>query len=191
MTIPVPIPTPVLARERVHTRTITLDGYARDDELFDIEGEIIDVKTYDFPNEERGVIHANEPLHHMKLRIAINSDLEIVEAAAETLAAPYAICPSATIAFDNLIGLTIGAGWRSKLRNAIGGITGCTHITELMGPVATVAIQTVYGEKARQKRLAGATAKESHNVGHLANSCLGHAEDTEAAIALAISKKQF
>lgn len=179
-----------VTRERVHTRTITLDGYARSDGLVDIEGEIKDVKTYDFPNMERGIIRADEPLHHMKVRIAINDAMEIVEAEAETLAGPYSVCPSATIAFDQMIGLTIGPGWRNKVRQAIGGITGCTHITELMGPVATVAIQTLFGEKARRKRLEGASHDEQHDVSSLANSCIGHAEDYEAALDLAQSKSR-
>lgn len=177
-----------ITRERVHTRTITLDGYARSDGLIDVEGEIMDVKTYDFPNEERGVIHANEPLHHMKVRIAVDHALLIKEAEAETIAGPYAICPSANINFDQLVGITIGPGWRNKVRQAIGGITGCTHITELMGPVATVAIQTLYGEEARQKRLQGMSNEESHDVSALTNSCIGHAEDPASALAAAAKK---
>lgn len=173
-----------VTRERVHTRTITLDGYARSDGLIDVEGEIKDVKTYDFPNRERGVIKADEALHHMKVRIAVDHDLEIIEAEAETLSGPYAICPSATIGFSNLIGLNIGPGWRNKTRQAIGGIAGCTHITELMGPVATVAIQTLYGEKARQERAAGIKTEQANDVSGLENSCIGHALDQKAALAI-------
>ena len=62
---------------------------------------------------------------------------------------PYAICPTANEVFQNLIGLQIGPGWRRKVQAAIGGRHGCTHITEL-GPVATIAYQTLYGEEARQ-----------------------------------------
>jgi hypothetical protein len=178
-----------LTRERVHTRTITLDGYARSDGLMDIEGEIKDVKTYDFPNVERGMIAANEALHHMKVKITIDDELNIIDATAETLAAPYpAICPSATIAFKNLVGLTIGSGWRRNVRQAIGGITGCTHITELMGPVATVAIQTLYGEKSRRKRQGGASVAKSHDVDNLADTCIGHARDYQAALDTALNR---
>ena len=179
-----------ITRERIHKRTITLDGYARSDGLIDVEGEIKDVKTYDFPNRERGVIKANEALHHMKVRIAVNSDLEIIEAEAETLSGPYAICPSATIGFSNLIGLKIGPGWRNKTRHAIGGIAGCTHITELMGPVATVAIQSLYGEQARQRRVAGVEDKTANDTSSLADSCIGHALDQEAGLALGYERQK-
>jgi len=178
-----------ITRERVHTRTITLDGYARSDGLIDVEGEIIDVKTYDFPNRERGLIMANEPLHHMKVRITVDENLEIKDAEAETVAAPYSICPSATFGFVNLIGQRIGPGWRNKTRAAIGGIAGCTHITELMGPVATVAIQTLYGEEARKRRAAGVDNKAANDTSSLADSCIGHALDHDAALALADERK--
>ena len=179
-----------ITREKIHTRTITLDGYARSDGLIDVEGEIKDVKTYDFPNRERGIIKAHEALHHMKVRIAVNDALEIIEAEAETISAPYAICPSATIGFSNLIGLNIGPGWRNKTRHAIGGIAGCTHITELLGPVATVAIQSLYGEQARQRRAAGIDDTKANDTSSLADSCIGHALDPEAGLALGYERQK-
>lgn len=174
---------PAAKRERVHTRQINLNGYRRDDGLIDIEGEITDVKTYAFPNRERGTIHAGEPIHHMKVRITINDDLEITAAEAETVAGPYQICPSATLVFDRLVGLRIGPGWRQRVRKTIGGVEGCTHITELMGPVATVAYQTLYGERARQEREQGVNQDREDDLNSLANSCIGHADDAESVLA--------
>ncbi len=184
-----------LGRTHLHRRVITLDGYARGDGLIEVEGEIKDVKTYDFPNRERGVVKAGEPLHHMRVRIALDHNLTIHEAEAETIAAPFAICPKATIGFSSLIGLVIGTGWKNKTRRAIGGITGCTHITELMGPVATVAIQTLYGEKARLKRESGntekpASANNSIADNSLADSCIGHAIDPDAALEKMIEENE-
>lgn len=181
---------PSIKREPVHERTINLKGYARSDGLMDIEGEIIDTKGYDFPNRERGVIVAGEALHHMKVKITIDDNLTIQAAEAETRAGPYAICPSATLGFGALVGLQIGRGWRAKVRQAIGGITGCTHITELMGPIATVAMQTYFGEQARKKRAAGLPNEEANDVSSLADSCIGHAIDSDAALAQAQEKKQ-
>ena len=66
------------------------------------------MKTYAFPNRERGTINAGEPIHHMKVRITINDALEIT--AAELKGKRYQICPSATLVFDRLVGLTIGPG---------------------------------------------------------------------------------
>lgn len=179
-----------VTRERVHQRKITLDGYARSDGYMDIEGEIIDTKGYDFPNQERGVIRSGEALHHMKVKLTVDDSLTIIAAEAETVAGPYSICPSATLGFGSLVGVQIGAGWRAKVRQAIGGITGCTHITELMGPVATVAIQTHFGEQARKKRQQGMSEEKSQDVSSLADSCIGHAVDAEEALTLALEKQR-
>jgi hypothetical protein len=81
--------------------------------------------------------------------------------------------------FHNLVGLQIGPGWRRKVQAAIGGRHGCTHITELLGPVATIAYQTLYGEEARRNRMLGLmTEKDKQSSrAELANSCVGYADN--------------
>ena len=39
-------------RKLLHDRNISLKGYIRDDELFEIEAELIDSKNYDFQNHD-------------------------------------------------------------------------------------------------------------------------------------------
>ncbi len=167
-------------RKHVHRRSITLDGYIRDDGLIEVEAELTDVKTYGFPSEDRGYIDANEPIHHMQVRVAVNDDLEVCEAEARTIAGPYHICPKANDVFPELVGLKIASGWRNKVRAAIGGRKGCTHITELMGPVATVIMQTYYGEESRRTRDAKTgqmNMSDSDAYKGLINTCVGYDED--------------
>ena len=40
-------------------------------------------------------------------------------------------------------GLRIQAGFLAEARRRLGGVSGCTHLVELLGPLATTAIQTV------------------------------------------------
>ena len=40
-------------------------------------------------------------------------------------------------------GLRIGPGWNRKVRERVGGVLGCTHLVDLLRPVATVAFKTV------------------------------------------------
>ena len=117
------------------------------------------------------------------LRITIDRDRVIQHAEAITITGPYAICPTANAVFDNLVGLQIGPGWRRKVQTAIGGRHGCTHITELLGPVATIAYQTLYGEEARQKRQSGTLSDQDKQASQsqLANSCVGYADDSSAS----------
>ena len=166
-------------REDRHDRQITCRGFARKDGFLDIEGELIDTKAYDFPSSTHGVIKQGTPVHHMQVRITIDFELVIQHAEAVTIHGPYAICPKGADNITGLIGLQIGPGWKRKVQTAIGGPEGCTHITELMGPMATTAFQTLYGEKARQKRdIKGAdqTQQLKTPLPSLTNSCIAYAE---------------
>ena len=171
---------PAVPREAVHKRQINCNGFVRADGLYDIEAELTDHKTYDFPSDFRGTVTPDLAVHHMVLRIAIDRDRVIQHAEAITITGPYAICPTANAVFDNLVGLQIGPGWRRKVQAAIGGRHGCTHITELLGPVATIAYQTLYGEEARQKRQSGTLSDQDKQASRsqLANSCVGYADDS-------------
>ena len=171
---------PAVPREAVHKRQINCNGFVRTDGLYDIEAELTDHKTYDFPSDFRGTVTPDLAVHHMVLRITIDRDRVIQHAEAITITGPYAICPTANAVFDNLVGLQIGTGWRRKVQAAIGGRHGCTHITELLGPVATIAYQTLYGEEARQKRQSGTLSDQDKQASRsqLANSCVGYADDS-------------
>ena len=171
---------PAVPREAVHKRQINCNGFVRADGLYDIEAELTDHKTYDFPSDFRGTVTPDLAVHHMLLRITIDRDRVIQHAEAITITGPYAICPTANAVFDNLVGLQIGPGWRRKVQAAIGGRHGCTHITELLGPVATIAYQTLYGEEARQKRQSGTLSDQDKQASRsqLANSCVGYADDS-------------
>ena len=169
-------------REQVHTRNIICQAFRRSDGLFDIEAEMRDRKHYDFPNELRGVVEAFEPYHHMQVRLTIDTSLTIIEAEAKTLAGPFRVCPDAADNIRGIIGLQIGPGWRRAAQKAIGGAAGCTHITELMGPMATTALQTIFGEEARQRRAGMSDVdKQNRSSSSLRNSCLAFADGGDVA----------
>lgn len=159
-------------REPIHERRVTCNGYRRKDGLWDIEGRIVDVKTYDFENTERGHVEAGTPVHEMRVRITIDDDFLIHDAEACTEYAPFGICPQAAPSMEKIKGLRIGAGWRREINKRIGGTLGCTHLRELLGPMATTAFQTIVPLKASQ---AGTTsAKRTSLIG----TCHAYAPDS-------------
>lgn len=175
--------TPAVERDLAHDRTIICRGWRRVDGMWDIEGHLVDTKTYGFPNEFRGQVHAGEPIHDMWLRLTIDADLTVVDAEAATDAGPFPICPDITPNFKRLIGLTIGDGWRRAVRERLGGVEGCTHLVELLGPLATTAYQTIFGEKSRMRREAearGEAPPEARRSGRppLLNSCHAFGEQS-------------
>ena len=95
-------------RRKLHTRTIVLEGYEREDGLFEVEASLRDEKTYGYTTISRGQIGAGDPVHLMRIRIAFDLDMKIHEAEAATDAAPWVDCPNASANFKRLVGLTLG-----------------------------------------------------------------------------------
>ena len=176
-------PSAPVARHKNHQRTITLDGYVREDGLFDIEAELKDTKAYSFPSRAHGEIKKGEALHHMHVRVTVCENFEVKAAEAVTYAGPYHECPQGAKAIENLVGKTIQPGWKKIVQRAMGGQQGCTHITELMGPVATIAFQTIYAEKAKRLREADtqANSETAPQMSGLLNSCYALSEGRQAA----------
>lgn len=137
-----PLPTPA-PRKHLHTRTIVCQGFEREDGLFDIEAQIVDQKTYDIQEPLRGHRKAGMPVHDMQVRLTLDKDKVVRDIAVTTNSAPYDLCPEATQGYRKLVGARVGAGWRKAVVEAVGRTKGCTHITELLVPVATVAFQTM------------------------------------------------
>jgi hypothetical protein len=138
---------PPVERAPRHHRRIACDGYRRADGLWDIEAHLVDTKPFDLPNRDRedGRIDAGEPLHDMWLRVTVDDTMLIHAVEAVTDAGPFAICPRITDNYRRLEGERIGPGWRRRVRELLGGTEGCTHLRELLTPLATTAFQTIYG----------------------------------------------
>ena len=144
-----PLSKPV-RRQHLHTREIVCRGYKRDDGLWDIEATLADTKTYAFDNIDRGVISAGEPLHGMAIRLTVDEDLTVKEIEAASDFTPFSVCPAITGAYAALKGLRIGRGWREAVRERVGRVKGCTHLTDLLvGPLFTAAIHTVNAARER------------------------------------------
>lgn len=133
-----------IQRKLLHARNIVCRGYLRDDGLWDIEGQLNDVRTSDvLTREGKVLVAAGNTLHGMALRITVNGDFIIVDAQALTEHSPHAECGTISTAYAALKGIRIGPGFSAAVKARFRGSNGCTHITELIGAVATTAIQTI------------------------------------------------
>lgn len=165
-----------LTREKLHTRHIQADGFKRSDGLYEIEAFITDNKHYSFHNDFRGQLKPGDYLHDMRIYLLLDNELTVLDISAETKASPFAICPKITSNYKKLIGLKITHGWSRSVRKIVGKQQGCTHITELLLYLGTVAIQTIFGDASRQKN----TVADQDNAfsQSLINSCHAWAEDS-------------
>jgi hypothetical protein len=124
-----------------HTRAITVEAYARDDGLWDLDARIRDIKARDIVLAS-GNRPAGSAVHDLSLRITINRDLEIVDAEAASDSVPYpGYCDVIGPAYKKLIGLSLTKHFRLHLKDRLSGVLGCTHLTELAQVLPTAAIQ--------------------------------------------------
>lgn len=153
-----PLPPSNAPREHLHTRTMRVDAYAREDGQWDLEAELIDVKGYDFP-KHGGVIHkAGQPVHHMHLRITIDAQFNITDALAAYDAAPYhEHCFCIAPEYKDLVGMNLLKGFRNAVKDRFGRTAGCTHLSELSFILPTAAVQAMAGKRR--------TASEQHVEG--------------------------
>jgi len=132
---------PPVSRSLRHTRAITVEAYARDDGLWDLDASIRDVKTRAIPLPS-GDRPAGVPVHDLKLRVTIDRKLNIVDAEAASDSVPYpGFCETIGPAYKKLIGLSLMNHFRLHLKDRLTGVLGCTHLTELAQVLPTAALQ--------------------------------------------------
>jgi hypothetical protein len=136
---------PAAPRSPLHTRRIVCEGFRREDGDFDIEARILDIKAYGYTEPFRGHRAPGDPVHDMTVRLTVSSDMVVRAIEVDMPETPYTTCQGARAAFQGLTGARIGPGWRKAVNEAVGGVRGCTHVRELLFPMATVAFQTIGG----------------------------------------------
>ena len=125
----------------LHTREIVCHGC--DDGLLDVEGTMKDVSLEDSDLFFKP-LGPGEHLHRMRITMTVDTDLVIRQLKVHTEAAPTPYCADSNAAYGALQGLQIGPGFTKKVRALVGGTKGCTNLTELMGPLATTAMQALF-----------------------------------------------
>lgn len=137
-------PKPPQARQALHLRQITMQGYRRADGLYEIEGTVTDTKPHDFapPNGSRPV-PAQAPIHHMGVRLVFDDSMRVHDVVTFTESAPYPQCREGGGALQTLKGLHLSSGWAKEVRNRLSGARSCTHLMEILIPMATTAFQSL------------------------------------------------
>src|SRR3954447_6540904 len=135
-------------RRLMHTRTVECNGYIRDDGLWEVEARLVDTKPFtQAADRYRAELKPGDPVHDIRLRLAIDDRMKIHKAEATMAETPYPTCIEVQPILQRLVGENIGKGWREVVRRKIGRLEGCTHLSELLGPAVTTLFQTMsYGK---------------------------------------------
>ncbi|MBI3069295.1 MAG: DUF2889 domain-containing protein [Betaproteobacteria bacterium] len=157
-------------RKLIHNRSIECRGYQREDGLWDIEARLLDTKTFEHIRSSEREEVLSKPSRAARARCASPP-------ASASSATGMTACGDITPNFKALKGVTIGPGWRRKTLELLGGIKGCTHLVELLGPVATTAFQAT--GRAREARAAG---KPLTKKPYQLNACHMYKDDGPAVL---------
>ncbi len=167
-----------IAREALHLRNIDMRGYRRGDGLFEVEGRVVDRKTHSFAQPAPGrTLAAGETLHNMGVRLVFDEDLLVHDVETFTDAAPYPPCFKGGRALRSIVGMRMVAGWAQGIRSRLGGGRSCTHLMELLIPMATTAHQTLgYLRIQQPDRL------DAHGRPVQIGSCYAYAPESEVVL---------
>ena len=137
-----PLPPPSAERTRMHLRSVKLEGFKREDGLWDIEARLVDTKDQDYPLSS-GLIKPGEAVHDMSVRVTIDGAFNILAAATCTDAAPYmGTCEAVPPDYSRIVGLNLFHGFLKSVKEMFGATRGCAHVSELMMFLPTAALQT-------------------------------------------------
>lgn len=168
---------PPVPRQQKHTRDIHCEGFRRDDGLWDIEASIIDTKPFRYSEMHRGVMEPGSAVHNMAIRLTIDNDMVVRAIEVSMPAVPHPTCQNGMPNYQGLVGAKINGGWRRAVQMAVGTARGCTHVRELLFPMATVAFQTIFGGSEDID-----DALKAHKSGerpYFIDGCIGWAVDGE------------
>ena len=141
-----PLPSPDTQRTPLHRRQVSLEGYKREDGLWEIEARIVDTKAHDYVLSS-GTRRQGEALHDMSVRVTIDRQMTIVDAVACTDAAPYmGYCDVVPPDYARIVGLNLFHGFRKAVKELFDSVKGCAHVSELLMFLPTVALQTFASE---------------------------------------------
>jgi hypothetical protein len=165
-------------RRAIHTRHIACTGYQRDDGLWDIEGELTDTRGLPLVLLHK-TLAPGEPLHQMRLVMTVDDDLVIRSVEARTDAGPTRVCAEINEAYRALEGIAIGRGFLAKVRQLFAGAKGCTHLTDLIGPMATTAMQAQWAVRSHRDAELGTNDSWEAKRPWIVDSCHAYREGGE------------
>lgn len=143
------LPTALPNRQLRHRRSIEVEVFARGNGLWEVDAHLTDVRSR--PALLAGQVRAaGTPIHEMLLRLVVDESFNILEAGSQTAWMPYpGHCDRAIAGEDDyaqLAGLNLMQGFRQAVRERLGGVLGCTHLTELTQVLPTAVVQAFAGD---------------------------------------------
>ena len=134
------------SRREIHHRVIDMKAYAREDGLYDVEAHLVDRKPFEFKRiGSPRLLPAGQPLHDLWVRLTVDDQYVVHRVEAASDVTPYAVCKEAETTLGVLVGERIASGWSATVKQRLKGTASCTHLMEMLIPLATTAMQGIRG----------------------------------------------
>jgi hypothetical protein len=147
-----------------------MEAFVRDDGLYDIEARLVDRKPFPFVRMSSPTpTPAGDPLHDIWIRLTVDRDYVVRDIVAASDVTPWPLCQEATETLGVLVGERIARGWSSKVKERLRGAASCTHLMEMLLPMATTAFQGIRGLHPEQAR-----AVDAHGRPTKIDSCYAY-----------------
>lgn len=141
-----PLPAASPQRQPRHHRLIDVQVFDRQDGLWEVDALLVDTKSREVVVGGRAR-PAGTPIHEMLLRLVVDRATNVIEAGSDMRWMPYpGQCDQHGDAYGRLVGLNLLNGFRHAVRQRLGGILGCTHLTELTQVLPTAVVQAFAGD---------------------------------------------
>jgi len=156
----------------VHERKIEIRTFPVENSQVIVEGWLRDERLmpgYTWEGKERppGLVH------WMGVRLLIGDwPLTILDAEAEMRQTPHEQCPTVQDTVKKVIGTSILAGFSNEIRERLGGIEDCSHMTHLILAMGPAALHGFWAQQTREPRPVPRTREEFVGLPLLVNSCL-------------------
>ncbi len=139
----------------VHTRKIEINTFDLGNHRILVEGELEDTRRPPSSAEESET--GPFLVHHLIARFWVQGpDLTISAVDAEMKRIPRQGCPEVLPAVQKLAGVRIITGFTQKVKDLIGNVRGCSHLTSLfltLGPAAVQGYWAAYGREPEARSL--------------------------------------
>jgi len=137
----------------VHTRKIEIHTYDLGKNQILVEGKLADTRSAALQEPESSPVL----IHDLIARLWVQGpDFTIIKAEAEMVHIPRNICPDILPVVKKLVGMKIITGFTQRVKDVIGGINGCAHLTSLfqtLGPAAVQGYFAAYGRRGKERSL--------------------------------------
>ncbi|MBW8793471.1 MAG: DUF2889 domain-containing protein [Streptomyces sp.] len=148
----------------LHRRTITVTACEEDGGEISVEAELRDERPWEEP--PGGVVH------RMVLAVRVRlADMVIVAAQAGMKDFPHAECPLIAPAFDQLVGLSVAAGYNRAVQERFRGVSGCIHLYELARALGPAVVQAAISAGALRRAADGEPVHNPRATAGVLNSC--------------------